>query len=113
VVQAQAGQPPLNTPLYGYRAWTPGYSWQERASQLVNRFLVSGTANYRPLSWWQVRATVGDDFSDRIDDNLLLNGEGRRLRRRTGTASSRTSAPTFVIRRWTWEAPCSTTTART
>jgi TonB-linked SusC/RagA family outer membrane protein len=76
VVQAQSGQPALNTPLYGYRAWTPGYSWQERASQLVNRFLVSGTANYRPTGWWQVRATVGDDFSDRIDDNLLLNGEG-------------------------------------
>ena len=76
VVQAQSGQPALNTPLYGYRAWTPGYSWQERAAQLVNRFLISGTANYRPKSWWQVRGTVGDDFSDRIDDNLLLNGEG-------------------------------------
>lgn len=76
VVQAQAGQPPLNTPLYGYRAWTPGYSWQEKASQLVNRFLISGTANWRPKSWWQVRGTVGDDFSDRIDDDLLFNGEG-------------------------------------
>ena len=76
VVQAQSGQPALNTPLYGYRAWTPGYSWQERASQLVNRFLVSGTANYRPASWWQIRTTIGDDFADRKDDNLLLNGEG-------------------------------------
>jgi TonB-linked SusC/RagA family outer membrane protein len=76
VVQAQTGQPPLDTPLYGYRAWTPGYSWQERASQLVNRFLISAIANYRPTSWWQVRGTIGDDFSDRIDDNLLLNGEG-------------------------------------
>ncbi len=76
VVQAQSGQPALNTPLYGYRAWTPGYSWQEKAAQLVNRFLVSGTANYRPASWWQVRGTVGDDFADRIDDNLLFNGEG-------------------------------------
>ena len=76
VVQAQAGQPPLNTPLYGYRAWTPGYSWQEKAGQLVNRFLVSGNATYRPMSWWQVRATVGDDFADRVDENLLFNGEG-------------------------------------
>jgi TonB-dependent SusC/RagA subfamily outer membrane receptor len=76
VVQAQSGQPPLNTPLYGYRAWTPGYSWQERASQLVNRFLISGTANWRPQSWWQLRGIVGDDFSDRVDDNLLFNGEG-------------------------------------
>ena len=76
VVQAQSGQPPLNTPLYGYRAWTPGYSWQEKASQLVNRFLISGTANWRPASWWQVRGTVGDDFADRVDDDLLFNGEG-------------------------------------
>ncbi len=76
VVQAQSGQPPLNTPLYGYRAWTPGYSWQERSAQYVNRFLVSGTANWRPKSWWQVRGTIGDDFADRRDDNLLLNGEG-------------------------------------
>jgi TonB-dependent SusC/RagA subfamily outer membrane receptor len=76
VVQAQTGQAPLGSPLYGYRAWTPGYSWQERASQLVNRFLISGTAHYRPNSWWQLRATLGDDFSDRVDDNLLFNGEG-------------------------------------
>ena len=76
LVTAATGQPALNTPLLGYRAWTPGYSWQERAAQLVNRFLVSGTMNYRPMSWWQVRATVGDDFADRVDDNLLFNGEG-------------------------------------
>jgi TonB-linked SusC/RagA family outer membrane protein len=76
VVRAQSGQPPLNTPLYGYRAWTPGYSWQVKTAQLVNRFLVSGTANWRPASWWQVRGTVGDDFADRIDDQLLFNGEG-------------------------------------
>ncbi len=76
VTAAQAGQPPLNTPLYGYRAWTPGYSWQERAGQGVNRFLLSATANWRPVSWSQVRATIGDDFTDRVDENLLFNGEG-------------------------------------
>ena len=76
VTQAQPGQPTLNTPLYGYRAWTPGYSWQEKTAQLNNRFLIAGTANYRPASWWQVRGTVGDDFSDRVDDSFLYNGEG-------------------------------------
>jgi TonB-linked SusC/RagA family outer membrane protein len=76
VVQAQAGQPVLNTPLYGYRAWTPGYSWQVKTAQMVNRFLVSGSANDRPASWWQIRAPVGDDFSDRVDDQLLFTGEG-------------------------------------
>jgi TonB-dependent SusC/RagA subfamily outer membrane receptor len=76
VVQAQSGQAPLNTPLYGYRAWTPGYSWQEKAGQTLNRFIISSNANWRPTSWWQVRATIGDDFSDRVDNNLLFNGEG-------------------------------------
>jgi TonB-linked SusC/RagA family outer membrane protein len=76
VVVAQAGDPPLNTPLYGYRAWTPGYSWQEKIEQKLNRFLVSGNGNWRPTSWLQNRMTVGNDFTDRVDDNLLLNGEG-------------------------------------
>ncbi len=76
VTAAQAGQPVLNTPLYGYRAWTPGYTWQEKAEQDINRFLISGTANWRPVSWSQVRATIGDDFTGRVDHNLVFNGEG-------------------------------------
>jgi TonB-linked SusC/RagA family outer membrane protein len=76
VVTAFTGQPPLNTPLLGYRAWTPGYSWQEKTAQLNNRFLIAATANWRPMSWWQIRGTVGDDFSDRVDDSFLYNGEG-------------------------------------
>jgi TonB-linked SusC/RagA family outer membrane protein len=66
----------LGTPLYGYRAWTPGYSWQERAGQTVNRFIVSGNADWRPAAWWNLRATIGDDFGDRVDESLLFNGEG-------------------------------------
>jgi TonB-linked SusC/RagA family outer membrane protein len=77
VVTAASGtNETLNTPLYGYRAWTPGYSWQEKAGQRVNRFIVSGNANWRPASWFQVRGTVGDDFVDRVDDDLIFNGEG-------------------------------------
>lgn len=76
LVTAAAGQPPLNTPLYGYRAWTPGYTWQEKAGQTLNRFLISATANWRPAPWSQLRATLGDDFTDRVDDNLLFNGDG-------------------------------------
>ncbi len=66
----------LGTPLYGYRAWTPGYSWQEKNEQRVDRFIISGNANWRPTSWWQNRLTIGNDFADRVDDNFLYNGEG-------------------------------------
>jgi hypothetical protein len=66
----------LGTPLNGYRAWTPGYTWQEKAGQRAHRFIGSGNANWRPTSWWQNRLTTGIDFTDRVDDNLLFRGEG-------------------------------------
>jgi hypothetical protein len=66
----------LGTPLNGYRAWTPGYMWQERTAQEVNRFIWSGQANYRPTSWLSTRATVGNDWTGRNDENILLRGEG-------------------------------------
>ncbi|WP_411281365.1 TonB-dependent receptor domain-containing protein, partial [Gemmatimonas sp.] len=77
----------LGTPLNGYRAWTPGYMWQERTSQEVNRFIWSAGANWRPLSWLANRATVGTDFTGRSDENLLLRGEGPPL-----TATTRLGA---------------------
>lgn len=67
---------PLNVPLQGYRAWTPGFTWQEKNEQLVNRIILSGNANWRPTSWLQNRITVGNDFSDRSDSRFLFNGEG-------------------------------------
>lgn len=66
----------LGTPLNGYRAWTPGYSWQEQTAQSVNRFIWSAQANWRPFAWLSNRATVGNDFSSISDDNLLYRGEG-------------------------------------
>lgn len=77
----------LGTPLNGYRAWTPGYMWQEKTSQDVNRFIWSANANWRPLSWLANRATVGNDFTGRSDENLLLRGEGPPL-----TATTRLGA---------------------
>lgn len=35
----------LGTPLSGYRAWTPGYTWQEKNAQSLNRFTGSFNAN--------------------------------------------------------------------
>jgi TonB-linked SusC/RagA family outer membrane protein len=66
----------LGTPLNGYRAWTPGYTWQELLEQRVNRALGSMNVNWRPTSWLQNRADIGLDYASRIDDNLLRRGEG-------------------------------------
>jgi len=63
------------TPCNGYRAWTPGYTWQEKLEQGVNRFILSADANYRPFSWNQTRVTIGNDFTDRADIDLRYRGE--------------------------------------
>ena len=64
------------TPLNGYRAWTPGYTWQEKTGQRVNRFIGGMNFAWRPTSWMQNRANVGTDLTDRVDDDLRLRGEG-------------------------------------
>jgi TonB-linked SusC/RagA family outer membrane protein len=66
----------VGTPLHGYRAWTPAYTWEEKISQNVNRAILSSNLNWRPLSWLQTRANVGTDFTDRVDYNLVMNSEG-------------------------------------
>lgn len=66
----------LGTPLMGYRAWTPGYSWQEKTGQGVNRYIFSLQANWRPFSWMANRGSFGQDFTARNDENLLYRGEG-------------------------------------
>ena len=64
------------SPLTGYRAWTPGYTFQELNQQRVNRVITSGSADWRPLSWMQNRATLGVDYTSRMDINLDRRGEG-------------------------------------
>ena len=63
------------TPCNGYRAWTPGYSWQEKTSQRINRFIIGADANWRPFSWNQTRVNVGNDLTDRVDDRLRFRNE--------------------------------------
>jgi TonB-linked SusC/RagA family outer membrane protein len=77
----------LGTPLMGYRAWTPGYSWQEKTGQEVNRFIWQANANWRPYTWLSTRATVGNDWTGRTDENLLLRGEGPPLTANTRLGS--------------------------
>lgn len=66
----------VNTPLHGYRAWTPAYAWEERLQQNVNRAILSSNLNWRPKSWLETRANFGTDFTDRVDGDLNMNGEG-------------------------------------
>ena len=66
----------LGTPLNGYRAWTPGYSFQEKQEQQVDRFITGAQATYRPLSWLQGNATIGLDYTSRAETRLRLDGEG-------------------------------------
>ena len=66
----------LGTPLHGYRAWTPGYTFQEANQQRLNRIIASGNADWRPFSWMQNRANVGVDYTSRVDLNLNRNGQG-------------------------------------
>ena len=62
--------------LIGYRAWTPGYTFQESTQQRVNRMIAGLDANYRPYSWLSNRANVGLDILSRVDESLLRRGEG-------------------------------------
>jgi TonB-linked SusC/RagA family outer membrane protein len=64
------------TPLHGYRAWTPAYTYQEKVEQGINRFIGSVNVNWRPTSWLQNRLDAGNDLTDRLEDNLLFRGEG-------------------------------------
>jgi TonB-linked SusC/RagA family outer membrane protein len=75
-VDSSGAVPARRTPLNGYRAWTPAYSWEEKTGQGINRFILGLNAQYRPTSWLEIRGLVGNDLTDRRDDALLMRGEG-------------------------------------
>jgi TonB-linked SusC/RagA family outer membrane protein len=86
--------PTSGSPLNGYRAWTPGYTWQEKTGQGVNRFILSANTQYRPTSWLQVRGSFGNDYTTFVDEDMLLRGEGPPIsaRYREGFKDSRRTA---------------------
>jgi TonB-linked SusC/RagA family outer membrane protein len=88
------------TPLNGYRAWTPAYSWQELYQQGVNRFIVGVNAQWRPFPWMQNRVNVGSDFTAREDNRLRLRGEAAPLTatyRLGAKENSRTGIQNFSV----------------
>ncbi|NUP55698.1 MAG: SusC/RagA family TonB-linked outer membrane protein [Gemmatimonadaceae bacterium] len=68
--------PTSASPLNGYRAWTPGYTWQEKTGQGVNRIILAMNTQFRPTSWLQLRGAFGNDYTNFLDEDLLLRGEG-------------------------------------
>jgi TonB-linked SusC/RagA family outer membrane protein len=104
-----------STPLWGYRAWTPAYTWEEKTGQRVNRIILGTNLNWRPYSWLQGRANIGTDLTDRVDDDLRMNGEAppltatyrdgfagnNRTDIRNKTADGNLSA-SYTPSRWRW-----------
>ncbi len=63
------------TPLYGYRAMTPGEIFKSEWHEGATRFLGSANANYRPYSWLAARANFGVDFTDETDQTLCRRAD--------------------------------------
>jgi TonB-linked SusC/RagA family outer membrane protein len=79
--------------LMGYRAFTPEEMFSEVVSQDINRFVGSGTLNWRPNAWLSGRFIAGIDFTSRVDQALCkqyectpfgLDTVGRKEDNRTG-----------------------------
>ena len=64
----------LGFELHGYRATTPGESFQDIISQYINRFIGSSSLNYRPTSWLAARLESGVDYTGRADQQLCARG---------------------------------------
>ncbi|HEX9895878.1 MAG TPA: SusC/RagA family TonB-linked outer membrane protein [Gemmatimonadales bacterium] len=55
---------------YGFRLFTPDEFFSESVTQDINRTMLSGTANLRPLTWLSVRGVSGVDFTSREDSDI-------------------------------------------
>lgn len=60
--------------LHGYRQSTPAESFQDVATQYINRFLGSANANYRPTLWLSAHLDAGLDYTNRIDQQFCARG---------------------------------------
>ncbi len=59
----------------GYRLFTPDSMFAEAIGQDINRFIGSGTANWRPTSWLAVQAVGGIDYTSRLDTDLCRRNQ--------------------------------------
>ena len=56
--------------LYGWRSFTPRDIYQTETNQAIERFIGSGSANYRPQDWLTFRTNLGLDLIYRGDTQL-------------------------------------------
>jgi len=65
-------------PLKGYRAYPIGDVLSVTTTQNINRFINSLAAQYNPFGWLATRATVGLDYTARLDKGFNRVNEGPR-----------------------------------
>jgi TonB-linked SusC/RagA family outer membrane protein len=89
----------LGFELHGYRATTPGESFQDIISQYINRFIGSSSLNYRPTSWLAARLESGVDYTERDDQQLCARGTCADVgtRRQGAYNDDRTSIRTITV----------------
>ena len=65
-------------PLLGYRAYPMGDILSVTTTQNINRFINSVASQYNPFSWLNARATIGIDYTARVDKAFNAVGQGPR-----------------------------------
>jgi len=69
------GTDSTDIPTYGFNS-APRQTFQVLATQDVERFTGSITADWRPLPWLSGRATAGTDVTQRVEGDIQRFGEG-------------------------------------
>jgi TonB-dependent starch-binding outer membrane protein SusC len=84
----------------GYGFLTPTQSFSIRAFQNIDHFTGSLRLNYRPRSWLEAHAVVGNDFTNRYDENTQIPGAIPSSFNVSASQGSRAANP-FQIYNWT------------
>src|SRR5262249_10917315 len=71
-----SGVSSIGEPLRGWAQFTPADIFQRVATEGIQRFIGSTTANWRPMAWMQDTATVGVDFDADNQFSLQKLNEG-------------------------------------
>lgn len=72
----QSLKDPDGVVLAGYRLFGMGDVLSQTTTQNINRFINSVAGQYNPFSWLTTRATVGLDYTARLDKSFNRVGEG-------------------------------------
>jgi TonB-linked SusC/RagA family outer membrane protein len=67
---------PRGVPLNGYRVYPMGDVLSRTTTQDINRFINSAQLRYEPFEWLTARATIGYDYTGRVDKAINLFDQG-------------------------------------